>query len=74
MNGAINYLGGQLDLSQITVVTIHKSPTFFDKRHLTGKAIMGKYQVRYMSVVSESIPVAAALPDTPRSLNLMAPG
>jgi hypothetical protein len=29
-NGAVNYLGGELDLSKITVVTIHRTPTFFD--------------------------------------------
>jgi hypothetical protein len=63
-DGAIDYLGAPLDLSKITVITIHRTPLFFDNQHLTGKAIMRKYQVRYMSVVSESSPVTAALPDT----------
>ena len=64
VNGANDTLSAGLDLSKITVVTIHKTPTFFNNQHLKRKAVMRKYQIRYMSVVSATRAVTAALPDT----------
>jgi hypothetical protein len=66
VDGANDALSATLDLSKLTVVTIHKTPTFFNNQHLRGKARMGKYQVRYMSVVvgGGAYTVAVALPDT----------
>ena len=66
VNGSNDALSATLDLSKITVVTIHKTPTFFNNQHLRGKAVMRKYQVRYMSVVAgDATGVGTdALPDT----------
>jgi hypothetical protein len=52
VNGANDALNATLDLSKVTVVTIHKTPTFYDNQHLGRKAVMGNYQMRYMSVAA----------------------
>lgn len=66
VNGANDALNATLDLTKITVVTIHRTPTFFNNQHLRGKALMRNYQVRYMSVVvgGGAYTHAVALADT----------
>ena len=66
VNGANDALNATLDLSKVTVVTIHKTPTFFNNQHLRRKAVMRNYQVRYMSVVAGAATSVGtnALPDT----------
>jgi hypothetical protein len=48
-DGAVGYLGATLDPSKISVVTKHKTPTFFDNQNLPPDAVFGNYQMRYMS-------------------------
>ena len=66
VSGANDALHATLDLSKVTVVTIHKTPTFFNNQHLRRKAVMRNYQVRYMSVVAGRATSIGteALPDT----------
>ncbi len=66
VNGANDALNATFDLSKLTVVTIHKTPTFFNNQHLRGNALMRRYQMRYMSVVvgGGAYTAAVALPDT----------
>ena len=48
-DAAVNYLSASLDLSKISVITMHKVPTFFNNQKLPPFPVMGTYQARYMS-------------------------
>jgi hypothetical protein len=66
VNGSGDALNATLDLSKVTLVTIHKTPTFFNNQHLRRKALMRNSQVRYMSVVAGAATSVGtnALPET----------
>ena len=59
VGGAVNYLGAGLDPSKISVITMHRTPTFFNNQVLAPDALFGQYQVRFMSFVSPQFPVKA---------------
>ncbi len=49
-DGAGGYFGSRIDLSKISVVTMHDTPTHFNNQTLHPSSVMGDYQARYMSL------------------------
>ena len=48
-DGCVNYVMGTLPRSEISVVTMHKTPEYFNNNLVTPLSIMKDYQVRYLS-------------------------
>ena len=60
-HGSTNYLSAALDTSKITVVTWHKTASYFNNQVLTPSSLMGDFQTRYMSITVFSFPESASL-------------
>jgi hypothetical protein len=58
-DNAIQYATAGLDISKISVVTWHRTATFFNNQSLNPGSVMGDYQARYMSVVVTAFPTTA---------------
>jgi hypothetical protein len=56
VDNCTNYMIGTLPLDKITVVTMHKVPTYFNNNLVTPTTVFGEYQVRWMSVTSLAFP------------------
>ena len=48
-DGCTGYLMAQLPRDEISVVTVHKTPEYFNNNYVTPASIMKDYQVRYQS-------------------------
>jgi hypothetical protein len=55
-DGCVNYVMGTASRNQISVVTVHKVPQYFNNNLVTPASIMKDYQTRYLSQVLAYFP------------------
>ena len=60
-DGCINYVLGQLSETQLSVVTMHRVPGFFDNRNLAPDATMQDNNTAYNSLIVAGLPYIRGL-------------
>ena len=60
-DGCVNYVMGTGSPNQISVVTVHKVPQYFNNNLVTPLSIMKDYQTRYLSQVVAAFPEYPAI-------------
>ena len=60
-DGCVNYVMGTVSRNQISVVTVHKVPQYFNNNLVTPASVMKDYQTRYLSQVVAAFPEYPAI-------------